>query len=91
MLQVKVTDSGQGICASALPHIFDRFYRADPARPYDTAKGAGLGLAIAKTIVENHHGQIKVESTLNQGTTFTVTIPVFRKNNVESPVESEQV
>ncbi|NEO44517.1 MAG: sensor histidine kinase [Moorea sp. SIO4A3] len=91
LLQVKVTDSGQGICASALPHIFDRFYRADPARPYDTAKGAGLGLAIAKTIVENHHGQIKVESTLNQGTTFTVTIPVFRKNNTESPVESEHV
>ena len=91
LLQVKVTDSGQGICASALPHIFDRFYRADPARPYDTAQGAGLGLAIAKTIVENHHGQIEVESTLNQGTTFTVTIPVFRKNNVESPVESEQV
>ncbi|NEO23297.1 ATP-binding protein [Moorena sp. SIO4A5] len=91
LLQVKVTDSGRGICASALPHIFDRFYRADPARPYDTAKGAGLGLAIAKTIVENHHGQIEVKSTLNQGTTFTVTIPVFRKSNVEGPVESEQV
>ncbi|AOY81187.1 ATP-binding protein [Moorena producens JHB] len=91
LLQVKVTDSGRGICASALPHIFDRFYRADPARPYDTAKGAGLGLAIAKTIVENHHGQIGVESTLNQGTTFTVTIPVFIKNKAESPVSLEQL
>ncbi|NEO41003.1 MAG: sensor histidine kinase [Moorea sp. SIOASIH] len=91
LLQVKVTDSGRGICASALPHIFDRFYRADPARPYDTAKGAGLGLAIAKTIVENHHGQIGVESTLNQGTTFTVTIPVFRKSKAESPVSLEQL
>ncbi len=78
-LQVKVKDNGKGIPASALPHIFDRFYRADPARStqreIDTPTGAGLGLAIAKAIVENHHGQITVESKLEQGTTFTVTLP----------------
>ncbi|MDJ0588868.1 MAG: HAMP domain-containing sensor histidine kinase [Pleurocapsa sp. MO_226.B13] len=78
-LQVKVEDNGKGIPASALPNIFDRFYRADPARStqreIDTPTGAGLGLAIAKAIVENHHGQITVESKLEQGTTFTVTLP----------------
>jgi two-component system, OmpR family, manganese sensing sensor histidine kinase len=62
-----------------LTHIFDRFYRGDPARSpqrqINTPTGAGLGLAIAKAIVENHHGQISVESIVNQGTTFTVTLP----------------
>lgn len=78
-LQVKVTDNGQGIPESALPHIFDRFYRADPARSPQrqiaTPTGAGLGLAIAKAIVENHQGKITVKSKLEQGTTFTVTFP----------------
>ncbi len=78
-LQVKVTDNGKGIPKSALPHIFDRFYRVDPARSpqrqITTPTGAGLGLAIAKAIVENHQGQITVESNLEHGTTFTVTLP----------------
>ena len=78
-LEVKVKDNGKGIPKSALPHIFDRFYRADPARSpqrkIDTPTGAGLGLAIAKAIVENHQGQITVNSTVNQGTTFIVTLP----------------
>ena len=81
-LQVKVTDNGKGIPESALPHIFDRFYRADPARSpqrqIDTPTGAGLGLAIAKAIVENHQGQITVESRLNEGTAFTVTLPQYK-------------
>jgi OmpR-family two-component system manganese-sensing sensor histidine kinase len=76
LLIVQVRDTGIGISESALLHIFDRFYRSDPARTHDTAAGSGLGLAIAKAIVENHHGQIQVESVLNQGTTFTVTLPV---------------
>ncbi len=79
MLQVKIKDNGKGIAESALPHIFDRFYRADPARSaqrdINTPTGAGLGLAIAKAIVENHQGQITVESILKQGTTFTVIFP----------------
>jgi OmpR-family two-component system manganese-sensing sensor histidine kinase len=78
-LQVKVTDNGNGIAETALPHIFDRFYRADPARSSqrqtNTPNGAGLGLAIAKAIVENHQGQIAVESVVNKGTTFAVILP----------------
>jgi two-component system, OmpR family, manganese sensing sensor histidine kinase len=78
-LQVKVKDNGSGIPESALPYIFDRFYRVDPARStqrqIDTPTGAGLGLAIAKAIAESHHGQIIVSSVLDRGTTFTVTLP----------------
>jgi len=81
-LQVKVNDTGIGIPESALPHLFDRFYRVDPARSHtastptvETSTGSGLGLAIASAIVENHHGQLQAESTLGQGTTFTVTLP----------------
>ena len=82
-LQIKVMDNGKGIPESDLPYIFDRFYRADPARSpqrqIDTPTGAGLGLAIAKAIVENHQGQITVESILEQGTTFTVILPQYRE------------
>jgi two-component system, OmpR family, manganese sensing sensor histidine kinase len=78
-LQVKVKDTGGGIPEVALPHIFDRFYRVDPSRshPQESSGGSGLGLAIAKTIVESHHGQIDVESIPNQGSTFTVTLPLL--------------
>jgi OmpR-family two-component system manganese-sensing sensor histidine kinase len=79
-LQVQVKDAGAGIPAAALPHLFDRFYRPDPARHHEgdrlTSSGSGLGLAIARAIVENHRGQIGVESILNQGTIFTVTLPL---------------
>ncbi|MGD1921299.1 MAG: sensor histidine kinase [Pleurocapsa sp.] len=78
-LQVKVKDNGKGIPKADLGHIFDRFYRADPARSaqrnINTSTGAGLGLAIAKAIVDNHQGQINVDSTITKGTTFTVVLP----------------
>ena len=78
-LQVKVKDNGNGIPAESLPHIFDRFYRADlarsPQRQIESPTGAGLGLAIAKAIVENHLGNITVDSVVEQGTIFTVTLP----------------
>ncbi|AFY88438.1 sensor histidine kinase [Chroococcidiopsis thermalis] len=81
-LQVKVKDTGIGIPETALPHLFDRFYRVDPARTHATGSqavqastGSGLGLAIAAAIVANHQGQITAESTLGQGTIFTVTLP----------------
>jgi two-component system, OmpR family, manganese sensing sensor histidine kinase len=81
-LEVKIKDKGQGIPEAALPHIFDRFYRGDPARSsqrqIDTPTGAGLGLAIAKAIVENHQGNITVESVLEQGTIFTIILPKSR-------------
>ncbi|ARV61505.1 two-component sensor histidine kinase [Nostocales cyanobacterium HT-58-2] len=82
-LQIRVKDTGIGIPAEALPHLFDRFYRVDPARTHtaesttrQSATGSGLGLAIAQAIVENHHGQIQVESTQGIGTTVTVNLPV---------------
>lgn len=74
-LQVKVKDTGIGIPEDALPHLFDRFYRVDPARSRALVAGSGLGLAIASAIVENHKGHIRVESILDRGTTFTVTLP----------------
>ncbi|MEG4391677.1 ATP-binding protein [Microcoleus sp. BROC3] len=74
-LQIKVTDTGIGISAEALPHLFDRFYRADPARTHRSAAGSGLGLAIAKAIVENHRGQIRIDSQVDRGTAVTVTLP----------------
>lgn len=73
-LQVKVIDTGIGIPEEALPNLFDRFYRVDPARTKATG-GSGLGLAIAQAIVENHHGQIQIESQVNQGTTVAVILP----------------
>ncbi len=77
-LQVKITDTGIGISPAALPHIFDRFYRVDPARTHRSAAGSGLGLAIAKAIVENHHGQIHIDSQLSEGTAITVTLPAYK-------------
>jgi len=70
-----IIDTGPGIAAEHLPHLFDRFYRADPSRSRSTG-GAGLGLAISRTIAEEHSGSITVESTLGQGTTMTVRLPV---------------
>ncbi len=86
LLQVTVRDNGIGIAETSLPHIFDRFYRTDLARsrsrPEGISSGAGLGLAIARAIVENHSGQIKVESVENEGSTFTVTLrTIFNERN----------
>ncbi|MEG3908114.1 ATP-binding protein [Microcoleus sp. w2-18bC1] len=77
-LQIKVTDTGIGISTEALPHLFDRFYRADPARTHRSAAGSGLGLAIAKAIVENHRGQIRIDSQVDRGTAVTVTLPAHK-------------
>ena len=75
-LQITIKDTGQGVPKSALPHLFDRFYRVDPSRSHQASEGSGLGLAIAQAIVKNHQGQITVDSILEQGTTFTVILPI---------------
>lgn len=79
-LQIKVSDTGIGIPIEAIPRLFDRFYRVDPARTHvsdnTNTTGSGLGLAIAQAIVENHQGQISIESTQGIGTTVTVILPV---------------
>jgi signal transduction histidine kinase len=73
-VQLIVQDSGQGIAPDVLPHIFDRFYRGDAARQQQEGE-SGLGLAIARSIVEAHGGTIGVESVLGKGTTFTIGLP----------------
>ena len=70
-----VRDSGVGIPADALPHLFEAFYQVDSARP-PSRDGAGLGLSLVKWIVERHAGTIDVASTPGQGSTFTVRLPI---------------
>ncbi len=72
LVAIRIADTGSGIEPEALPHIFERFYRADMSR---TGEGAGLGLAIAKELIEAQHGRITVESVVGKGSTFTVTLP----------------
>ncbi|HLA43764.1 MAG TPA: ATP-binding protein [Aggregatilineales bacterium] len=69
-----IEDTGIGIAADELPHIFERFYRSDTAR--QTANGTGLGLPIVREIVELHEGRIDVQSTPGEGTVFRVSLPI---------------
>jgi heavy metal sensor kinase len=74
---IEVVDTGIGIPAGALPHVFDRFYRVDKARSREIG-GAGLGLAIVKSICAAHGGQVGVESAEGRGSRFTVELPLAR-------------
>jgi signal transduction histidine kinase len=78
-LHVWVSDTGSGIDSADLPHIFERFYRADRAR---TGGGSGLGLAIVKAIITAHGGTIGAESELNKGTRITFTLPLMRSQQL---------
>lgn len=81
-----VRDTGIGIAAGDLPHLFERFWRADPARSRTGERpGTGLGLAITKWIAEAHGGTIGVQSRPNRGTTFTVTLPRLGVEPPEAP------
>ncbi|MEU4769294.1 ATP-binding protein [Actinosynnema sp. NPDC023794] len=75
---VAVHDEGDGIAPEHVPHVFERFYRADPSRSRDRGGSSGLGLAIVEAIVTAHGGTAGVTSTPGQGTTIRVTFPVDR-------------
>jgi heavy metal sensor kinase len=73
--RIEIRDSGIGISDKDLPHIFERFYRADQARSREPG-GSGLGLAIARSIVDLHGGLIEAQSTLGNGSVFRITLPI---------------
>lgn len=80
LVHIKVSDTGIGIPAESLPHIFERFYRVDKSRSRSSG-GSGLGLAISQGIAHAHNGNIAVVSRLNEGSTFTVTLPLSESNS----------
>jgi len=80
---LSVVDSGEGIAAPHLAHVFDRFYKADSSRVRDK-NGSGLGLSISKAIVEHHHGSIAVTSVPGR-TVFTISLPQWRSGEADSP------
>ncbi len=73
-----VRDTGQGISAEDLPHIFERFYRAEKSRTRSKTSGFGLGLSIAAWIVDHHGGRIEVDSAENKGSTFCIYLPISK-------------
>jgi signal transduction histidine kinase len=73
-IRIEVRDEGAGIAPEALPHVFDRFYRADDARTRAQG-GSGLGLAIARAIAEAHHGTLTATSVLREGSAFVLRLP----------------
>ncbi|MBS0209399.1 MAG: HAMP domain-containing protein [Planctomycetes bacterium] len=90
--QLRVCDTGVGIVATDLPHIFERFYRADKARQRgDKSTGSGLGLSICESIVSAYHGTIRADSYPGRGTTIFVTLPLAQTSQngqAENPVAS---
>ena len=90
-LTFKVADTGEGISQRDLGNIFDRFYQVDRVHP----KGSGIGLSLSKAFVELHGGSISVESTLNKGSVFTVTLPVTHISetveNIDKKIERHDV
>lgn len=88
---VTVRDTGDGIAPEHLPHIFDRFYRADSARSRESG-GVGLGLAIVKEIVAAHDGEIAVWSEVGKGTTFTIRFPgILSEAGLDAPGRKEHL
>ncbi|HWS49254.1 MAG TPA: HAMP domain-containing sensor histidine kinase [Candidatus Methanoperedens sp.] len=86
---IKVKDQGQGIEKKDIPYIFERFYRADSARGRIDEGGYGLGLAIAKKIIDEHNGKISVKSVVDQGSEFKIYLPSvsFQKQKINSDHE----
>jgi signal transduction histidine kinase len=76
-VKIEIIDSGNGISANDIKEIFERFYRVDKSRHKDT-KGHGLGLSIAKEVIELHKGHVSVNSEIGKGTIFTIEIPALK-------------
>ncbi len=89
---IQVRDTGVGIPAQQLPHVFEKFYQADNQRSA-SAKGTGLGLAIAKEIVQAHKGEIRCDSVVGEGTTFTLKLPISvqapRRSSAQRPAYTD--
>lgn len=81
---IEVSDTGRGIPAESLPHLFERFYR--PQEGMGLARGTGLGLYISKYIVESHHGILDVKSQFGQGSTFIIRLPVTPPGRTTGPL-----
>jgi signal transduction histidine kinase len=75
-VQISIADTGPGIAPEDMEHLFERFYRIPGS---ESAEGSGLGLSVAQKIVEEHNGRIEVTSTLGEGTTFAIFLPVQQK------------
>ena len=86
-IEISVTDTGIGIGPQDLPRIFDKFYRAQDKR-VTTIKGSGLGLAIAREVIRLHGGDISVVSTLDNGSTFTLTLPMTQEVVASEPSDT---
>lgn len=84
MAGFEVSNTGEGIPSDVLPHIFDRFYRADSSRTGGKKGGYGLGLSLAKKIVELNNGELAVSSARGQTTTFRVLLPNYRKSQAKN-------
>lgn len=87
-LCIEITDTGKGISAQNLPHIFKRFYQAEPNKPEAVGMGSGVGLHLVKSLIELHKGSITVESKVGVGTKFTVMLPYMENSyaEMEKPV-----
>jgi two-component system sensor histidine kinase BaeS len=92
VVQLVVADSGPGIAAEHLPHLWDRYYRVDKVRSRESG-GTGLGLPIVKYIAEAHGGRVDVTSAAGVGTTFTIELPLVSElaERVDQPTETTQV
>jgi signal transduction histidine kinase/FixJ family two-component response regulator len=86
MVALKVADTGVGIAADQIPHLFDRFFRVEGTRAR-THEGSGIGLALVQELVKLHKGTTSVESALGRGTTFTVALPMGTARSVADRVE----